>query len=81
MEERGLVRVVSKQGKKFLALTVKGELEKMFAKAKVSVIKEWDGKWRMIVFDIPDGASEKRDQLRWLLKRHGFIKLSSQCLY
>ena len=77
MEERGLVRVVSKQGKKFLALTVKGELEKLFAKAKVSVIKEWDGKWRMIVFDIPDGASEKRDQLRWLLKRHGFIKLQA----
>ncbi|MEK7161413.1 MAG: CRISPR-associated endonuclease Cas2 [Patescibacteria group bacterium] len=77
MKQRGLVKIVSKGGKKFLALTGEGELEKLFIKAKIVKLKEWDGKWRMIVFDIPEGASKKRDQLRWLLKRNGFMKLQA----
>ena len=77
LKQRGLVKVVNNGDKKFLALTGKGELEKLFIKAKIVKVKEWDGKWRMVLFDIPEGASEKRDRLRWLLKRNGFVKLQA----
>jgi len=77
LEQRGLVKMISKSGKKFLALTNKGELKKLFIKAKISKFVEWDGKWRMIIFDIPEGTNKKRDQLRWLLKQNGYIKLQA----
>lgn len=77
MQRRGLVKIINKDGKKFLALTDKGELEKLFVKARIPHKTEWDGKWRIIIFDIPEGASKKRDQLRWLLKKNNFVKLQA----
>ncbi|MCP6719966.1 MAG: hypothetical protein KJI72_01390 [Patescibacteria group bacterium] len=37
--------------------------------------KRWDGKWRLISFDVPGGYSIKRDQLRALLKEFNFYPL------
>ena len=37
--------------------------------------KQWDGKWRIITFDIPENMRRSRDEIRLLLKRAGFIKL------
>jgi phenylacetic acid degradation operon negative regulatory protein len=39
--------------------------------------EKWDGKWRMVIFDIPEESRDKRDLLRLLLKRQGFIKLQA----
>ena len=35
----------------------------------------WDGKWRIVAFDIPEELSVLRHQIRSILKRAGFIKL------
>jgi DNA-binding MarR family transcriptional regulator len=37
--------------------------------------KHWDGKWRMIVFDIPEAKRKGRDALRHKLKDLKFFKL------
>lgn len=37
--------------------------------------KHWDGKWRMIVFDIPEADRAKRDAVRNKLKQLNFYKL------
>ena len=37
--------------------------------------KEWDGKWRMVTFDIPERQRESRNAVRAILKRAGFVKL------
>jgi phenylacetic acid degradation operon negative regulatory protein len=39
--------------------------------------EKWDKNWRLIIFDIPETSREKRDELRWLLKKNHFIKLQS----
>lgn len=36
---------------------------------------EWDGKWRLAIFDIPEEHSSLRDRIRRVLKDAGFIKL------
>ncbi len=78
LKKKGLVKVVSQNGREFLALTKAGQLEKLFIKAGIqSGQEEWDGKWRLMIFDIPENVREKRDKLRWLLKRHGFKKLQA----
>ena len=33
---------------------------------------KWDGKWRMVLFDIPDSDKKIREVLRFHLKRLGF---------
>lgn len=37
--------------------------------------KKWDGKWRMVAFDIPERLRESRNTVRAILKRAGFAKL------
>ena len=74
-KKAGLVKEISKNGKKFLQLTAKGELEKLVVLMNVVRQPNWDGKWRMVIFDIPENAREKRDVLRRILKKFGFAKL------
>jgi len=37
--------------------------------------EKWDGKWRMIFFNIPENRRKGRDALRYRLKTAGFYKL------
>jgi phenylacetic acid degradation operon negative regulatory protein len=77
LKRKGLIKELSEKDKKFLQITSKGQLERLFILASVEKTKTWDGLWRLIVFDIPENSREKRDKLRWLLKRNGFIKLQA----
>lgn len=36
---------------------------------------QWDGKWRIVVFDIPETHAHLRRKIRSILKRAGFIKM------
>jgi phenylacetic acid degradation operon negative regulatory protein len=58
-------------------LTDKGQLTALLQKAGIQKSPNWDGKWRVLVFDIPEGSRGKRDQFRALLKRHNFVKLQA----
>ncbi len=40
-----------------------------------SVSEEWDGKWRIVIFDIPESKRTERQILRSILKRKGFVRL------
>lgn len=72
LERRGLIRILKdKKGKPF-ELTKEGVLKALFLKARMPVRGPWDGKWRMLVFDIPERARKYRDELRLLLKQNGF---------
>src|SRR3990167_11331039 len=39
-----------------------------FSNFKFNIPKKWDGKWRVIIFDIPDKKRRTRDQIRSLFK-------------
>jgi DNA-binding transcriptional regulator PaaX len=57
-------------------LTPKGRIEiiKIILWKKLKM-KKWDGKWRIIIFDIPEMSRRDRDFLRRELKWIGFIEL------
>lgn len=77
LKRKGLLKIVNKQGKKFLELTAKGEIEKLMSLASIERPAKWDGQWRIMIFDIPESSREKRNLLRSLLKRNGFYKLQA----
>lgn len=37
----------------------------------------WDGKWRIVMLDLPEERKSDRDSLRYLLKKAGFVMLKN----
>ena len=65
-------------GSTTLVLNEKGRKKALTYQAKNMTIerpKQWDGKWRLVVFDIPEDEREARDSLRHHLAHIGFYKL------
>ena len=60
-----------------LVLTEKGKLKTLTYKFSEMKIKSevWDGKWRIVIFDIPEKIRRGRNALRSKLKELGFYEL------
>ena len=61
-----------------LSLTVLGKrkvIAQAFGDLAIAPQDAWDGKWRMVIFDIPDRHKWAREGLREKLKRMGFYRL------
>lgn len=62
-------------------LTKKGEKEAFFAHLDAQKLlykprkQKWDGRWRMIIFDVPEKKRRYRDYLRQMLKTLDFKEL------
>jgi len=72
-----LVSFVERDGKEFLKITEKGKKQLVEYDIDTIAIKRqrWDGKLRMVIFDIPEKQRLARRVLRDKLKEIGFIKL------
>lgn len=46
-----------------------------FVKIKIKKPEKWDGKWRLVIFDIPESKKGARDSFRQKLKGLGFHEL------
>ncbi len=78
LHRHGYITYRYKEADKIIKLTKKGELEALLEKAKLNKKSAvWDGKWRMILFDIPEHAVGVRDKLRRMLKEFGFKALQA----
>jgi len=67
-KKKDAIAVVLTQDGKKKALTY--DLLKM----KIKKPKNWDKKWRIVLFDIPEHFKKERDNLRWKLKRLSFFE-------
>ncbi|HEY4504456.1 MAG TPA: CRISPR-associated endonuclease Cas2 [Candidatus Paceibacterota bacterium] len=80
LHKSGLIKFETKNDRKFLRLTDKGE--EIVAKYKLGslTIKKpwrWDGKWRLVMFDVKESRKIKRDLLRKQLSGLGFVRLQN----
>ena len=65
-------------GKVEIILTKNGRkkaLKFQFDEMKIKKPDEWDGKWRVVIFDIPEKKKRAREALRDKLKELGFKEL------
>lgn len=64
-------------GSVVVSLTDKGKLRVLNARFKnfYNRKEKWDGKWRMVAFDIPDEYKKGRNALRYRLRLGGFYEL------
>ncbi len=78
LRERGLIEWKETERGVFLRLTKEGEraIEILEGREfKIPKPKKWDGKWRVIIFDIKETRRETRDKFRRTLVQIGFLKL------
>ena len=80
MIENGLIFINKENGKNYARPTKKGE-EKLtryeFGELTVAKPKHWDGKWRLVIFDIREKRRSTRDLLRQQLQGLGLIRLQN----
>lgn len=78
LEAAGLVTVSGVREKRRVALTAKGKaLLKQIKFGEYTIPEQafWDGKWRILIFDINEKRRSVRTQLRHLLQGAGFVRL------
>ncbi len=76
--QKGFLRFSNKNRKVFVVLTDSGKITSKFIiqnYAKKEKPKEWDNKWRLVMFDIPERRKKIRNLLRFHLKKIGFIQI------
>jgi DNA-binding transcriptional regulator PaaX len=78
IKEEKLIRVVQRGDEDFLEITELGKKELLkynINDLKIKKPKIWDGKWRMVIFDIPEKFRDGRVALSQKLKEMGFYRL------
>ena len=72
----GYIEKIEKDGEIYIRITSSGAkmIQRDFPLLSLQN-KTWDHKWRIVAFDIPEELKEKRDALRFVLKRAGFVKM------
>lgn len=74
----GFVKLETKGDAKFVRLTPSGErlaAEMQLGKVVPKKTKVWDGKWRLVIFDIPEKRRRIRARVRETLKLFEFYRL------
>lgn len=78
LKKRGLIETKKKGKQIYIFLTKEGEWEAgkfQINELYIKPQKKWDGKWRVIIFDIPESLRIKREAFRGKLKELGFYPL------
>ncbi len=80
LRRRGLIEWQRKGEKNYLRLTKKGReelLKYQLGDLGIKKPKKWDGRWRVIIFDIKEYRRGDRDRLRQELVALGFARLQN----
>ena len=76
--EKGYIKMETRKGEEVLALTTMGEhaLSRIkYGMIKITKPKHWDGKWRVVIYDIKEDRKRMRRELREALEYFDFTSI------
>ena len=79
LKKRKAVILEEVNGKTVIKLTEKGKKRKLkydIERLRIPKHVRWDGKWRIVSFDVPGDYSPERNRLRGLLKEFDFYQIT-----
>ncbi|MBI5644924.1 CRISPR-associated endonuclease Cas2 [Candidatus Kaiserbacteria bacterium] len=78
---KGYVRRVRRDGKTYLEITDRGRqhlrVEEARTRSPARAKRKWDGRYRLVMFDIPEQRKSTRERLRRLMIEFGFMRLQN----
>ena len=81
LHKKGLLVRVSTSAGMSIRLTQKGSKLAEELEVKENLYfkkpKRWDGKWRIVIFDVWERRRGVRDKLRFMLQKTGFVKIQN----
>jgi hypothetical protein len=77
LKQKGLLHIHEEDSGSRLTLTQLGHSELRFLTIRTTDTSTWDGRWRVLFFDIPQTNHQLREELRGLLKRIGYTALQA----
>ena len=80
LREAGLIENISSGQQEYARLTKDGRKKAHSLKLEAGnslLNPTWDGKWRIILLDLPESRKAERESLRYLLKKAGFVCLKN----
>ena len=79
LRESGLVESHFSGQNDYARLTTVGRRKAVSQKLEAadSLVPNWDGKWRIVMLDLPESRKNERESLRYLLKKAGFVMLKN----
>lgn len=80
LKDAGLIEHISSGQREYARLTKEGrkKANSLKLESKTSLVSPtWDGKWRIILLDLPETRKAERESLRYLLKKAGFVMLKN----
>ena len=78
LKRRGLINIFVEGKDKYYEVSLEGKqvLQKYsYKNLKINRPTKWDGKWRIIVFDVPEKLRASRDLLRNKISQMGFYQI------
>ena len=79
LKQRGEIEFVERDGKKYVRLTDKGEKILDIERRRLDLVnnkpKKWDGRYRLVIFDIPEKRKKVREHLRFEMQEIGFLRI------
>ena len=80
LHRQGLIEFKRDGEKKYIILSKKGDARLLLHQSlspKDRLSQRWDGKWRVVIFDIKEATRATRDRLREELVDIGFVKVQN----
>lgn len=77
LKNTGVIEEINDSGEIVFKLTAKGKEKLMRYKLENMSIdnKKWDGKWRLVIYDIPKEKKNQAESFRRLIKKMKFLQL------
>jgi DNA-binding transcriptional regulator PaaX len=78
LERRGLIRATTRSGERTVMLTAAGRTQLAYWQLPARhrrTPRRWDGRWRLVCFDVPDTERTARRVLRQKLCEFGFLQV------
>lgn len=75
LEKKRLVKILEKDGQTIIEITENGKkriLQNKIEEIRIQAPIKWDGKWRLVLFDIPNTKTLARNIFRDKLRQLGF---------
>ncbi len=78
LRKQGFIKIEGRNHQVYISLTPQGRARAgvyQIDKLRIPKPRRWDGKWRLLLFDVPEERKISREALRGKLKELGFVQL------